>query len=91
MPFTLQTPDGYNDWGENRTMEMVEFHLKAMEQQLSELYYAFALAHITQRTLILPKVTIEPGQLNGLASATVDRTGNVLHHEHLILYFTLHG
>ncbi len=35
---------------------MAKMHWEAIEQQLSELYYAFALAYTSSRILILPKL-----------------------------------
>jgi hypothetical protein len=53
-------PDNYNqlaDKWENNTETMVQFHLKSMQFQLGQVYYAFALALATNRTLIMPKVS----------------------------------
>jgi hypothetical protein len=38
------------------TNDMVEFHLKAMEQQLKQMRHALKLAVLLNRTIIMPKV-----------------------------------
>jgi hypothetical protein len=38
------------------TNDMVDFHLKAMEQQLRQMRHALKLAVLLNRTIIMPKV-----------------------------------
>ena len=53
-PPHTQVPWGFNEY--NDTEAMVQVHLNAMESQLTDMYYAFALAHLLNRTLIMPRV-----------------------------------
>lgn len=47
-------PEGYNHWRE--TEDMIKFHLKAITEQLRQVWRAFALALATGRVLVLPRV-----------------------------------
>lgn len=47
-----QTPAGFNGWTD--TLAMVDFHISALQAQLSQVYHALALAYATSRTLVRP-------------------------------------
>ncbi|KAJ9506941.1 hypothetical protein QJQ45_016531 [Haematococcus lacustris] len=51
----VTVPPDFNTW--NDTVAMAQHHWKSIQQQLSELYYAFALAYTSSRILILPRLT----------------------------------
>ncbi|KAG2425120.1 hypothetical protein HYH02_015064 [Chlamydomonas schloesseri] len=51
----LPMPGGFNRWELQRTEEMIRFHVTAANHQLQQAYYAFAIALITNRTLVLPR------------------------------------
>ncbi|KAG2425121.1 hypothetical protein HYH02_015065 [Chlamydomonas schloesseri] len=49
----LPTPGDYNNW--MMTEEMIRFHVQAANYQLQQAYYAFAIALIANRTLVMPR------------------------------------
>ena len=49
-------PVGFNNWELQRTEEMIRFHVQAANYQLQQAYYAFAIALIANRTLVMPRV-----------------------------------
>lgn len=51
----LEMPAGFNDWPDSRTEEMIQFHMKAANHQLQQAYYAFAMALVLNRTVVMPK------------------------------------
>ncbi|KAG2422476.1 hypothetical protein HXX76_016000 [Chlamydomonas incerta] len=51
----LPTPRGFNSWELSRTEEMIRFHVQAANHQLQQAYYAFAIALIANRTLVMPR------------------------------------
>lgn len=56
--FCPQLPEGYNETPSDGTEQMVDFHGRAMDHQLQQLYYGFALAMALNRTLLLPQVSV---------------------------------
>lgn len=51
----VQTPRGFNAW--NDTAAMVQFHIRSLQQQLRQLYFAFAVAFTSGRIMVLPRLT----------------------------------
>ena len=50
----MQVPPTFNSWFS--TEHMIRFHVQAANYQLQQAYYAFAIALIANRTLVMPRV-----------------------------------
>ncbi|KXZ42497.1 hypothetical protein GPECTOR_141g695 [Gonium pectorale] len=51
----LPMPQGFNQWGLEQTEEMLRFHAAAANHQLQQSYFAFAIALIGNRTVVMPR------------------------------------
>ncbi|MEW5310165.1 MAG: hypothetical protein WDW38_001988 [Sanguina aurantia] len=49
-------PVGFNEIPNSETESMIQFHIQAVNDQLQQLYYGFAIAMALNRTLLLPKM-----------------------------------
>ena len=51
-----QVPDGFADWNNSRTEEMIVTHLNGMVEQLAQIRAGMALAVALNRTFVIPMV-----------------------------------